>query len=272
MYNCVRFIIPSSSTSISHRKQTIENTRKFLALVTKLKASGISLLNTYNVFDSDHGYWTIDYARKLHPSFSVAQEQVNLVQSVLSDPVRHVKQLSPTRDKFKLIKSTIDLGLHVCRNYRGRLDLTICDGSTKSKKEFVMACSTEEISKADDYLRKAKHVASDDAQIELAKIIDVDPDRFLVHTTLGICHVTDPDVFSKVLGMVGEVATIKLSPVEVGARISMPALNDVTMAIPERAQRPNRTKRRRSVARLATKGNKPRQNEAQHVLDMGVRQ
>src|SRR5690625_1477592 len=271
MHNVVRFIIPSISTSISPRKQTIKNTRKFLALVTKLKASGISLLDTYSVWDSDHRYWTIDYDGSIHSSFSAAQEQVNLVRSVLSEPVRHVKQLSPTSDKFKLIKSTIDLGLHVCRNYRSRLDLVIHDGYTKSKKELVVACKTEAVCKANDYLREAEHVSSDDGQVEQAKIIDVDPTRFLVQTTLGICHVNDPDVFSQVLTMIGKRLSIKLSPDEVGTRISMPVLNGVSMIIPERAQGSIRSKSRRAVVRRSRATNKPRQN-VQPKLEMGVQQ
>lgn len=143
------------------------------------------------------------------------------LSQALSSPQQWLSNAPQCVDRATVCRGYIDVGLHLSSKFQGTMEVTIRSPKYGAPENIDLNADRDGLLAAQDLL-KAPHKPSE-MEVE-TKIIDVDLERGIVITSMGVLQVHDSSTLVKCYDYIGQWCTILVDTAASSMRLKVPEL------------------------------------------------
>ena len=197
---------------------------RLLLLAEKFRTAGAPLSNRYQRFP-DLGVWAFAATTStchLDPAdeMRVVVDYFDDLACALSTPLRWLSAEHHCADRVSTFRSYIEVGLYLNQYFDGQMEATVRHHSFGAST-ITLDVDGDSLLVARDKL-KPPHKPSE-MKFEL-KILNVDLDRSIVYTSMGLLQVEDPSLLIQAYDLIGQWRTVWVDTAASAIRLVLPEL------------------------------------------------
>jgi hypothetical protein len=202
-----------------------ELSTQLLVLVDKLRSAKAPLSGHYQRCP-EHGIWgfgVADFTRHLDPAdeMGVLVKFFRDLSHALSTPQEWLGEGPHNSNRVTTCRSYIEIGLHLIRHFAGEMIVTVRSAESGASEKIELHVNQGRLQTVQGAL-KMPHEASE-MEYE-AQIFDVDLDRGIALSSMGVLQIQDPAILVMCYERIGQWCTILVDTAASAIRIIVPEL------------------------------------------------